>query len=189
MAAFSTDSRRLLVGTAGGKTVVLDFSPSGSVWDRKHELAVGDDPITSCALSSDGRLAFAFAADGSNKLWDLSKSDPAAGAVALPFEQWRPKQRAPGAHAEVTHATFSPDGRYLATSTSQGVFLWDLDLDSLLDKACKATGRNLTCSEWKDAFGEEPYRRTCPDLPGPWDAADPESKAPCARLYEPHEAG
>ena len=35
-------------------------------------------------------------------------------------------------------------------------------------RACRIANRNLSREEWRQAFGEEtPYRKTCPELPGP----------------------
>ena len=39
----------------------------------------------------------------------------------------------------------------------------------LTDEACARLSRNLTREEWKQHFGDEPYRATCPRLPAaPW---------------------
>ncbi|WP_353815549.1 nSTAND1 domain-containing NTPase [Agromyces sp. SYSU T00266] len=39
------------------------------------------------------------------------------------------------------------------------------DLDAMRDAACALAARQLTRTEWADHFGDEPYRRTCPDAP------------------------
>ncbi|WP_438855186.1 nSTAND1 domain-containing NTPase [Agromyces sp. M3QZ16-3] len=39
------------------------------------------------------------------------------------------------------------------------------DVDAMRDAACALASRQLTRTEWADHFGDEPYRRTCPDLP------------------------
>ncbi|GAA1059702.1 nSTAND1 domain-containing NTPase [Agromyces bracchium] len=39
------------------------------------------------------------------------------------------------------------------------------DLDAMRDTACALASRQLTRTEWADHFGDEPYRRTCPDVP------------------------
>jgi hypothetical protein len=45
--------------------------------------------------------------------------------------------------------------------------LWLLQVDELIDLACRTAGRNLTRREWMQYFPGEPYRPTCPDLPVP----------------------
>jgi hypothetical protein len=44
---------------------------------------------------------------------------------------------------------------------------WELrlDPDRWEEQACTAAGRNLTRAEWTAHLGDEPYRRTCPQLP------------------------
>lgn len=37
--------------------------------------------------------------------------------------------------------------------------------DDLLNIACRTAGRNLTPQEWQEAFGDQPYHKTCPNLP------------------------
>lgn len=43
--------------------------------------------------------------------------------------------------------------------------LWRLQLDELIDLACRTTGRNLSYTEWDQYFRGEQYRATCPDIP------------------------
>ena len=50
------------------------------------------------------------------------------------------------------------------------VRLWDVELQSWLKRACGIANRNLTREEWRKYMGDQPYRKTCPDLPGPDDA-------------------
>lgn len=47
-----------------------------------------------------------------------------------------------------------------------GVFrIWSEDVRDLIESARHSVGRNLSMSEWQQYFGDELYRRTCPDLP------------------------
>jgi len=41
--------------------------------------------------------------------------------------------------------------------------LWTFQ--SLETQACRIANRNLTLDEWKQYLGDQPYRKTCPDLP------------------------
>jgi hypothetical protein len=66
----------------------------------------------------------------------------------------------------VSHLTFSRDGQWLATIGNKGmVRMWRLGpVDALAAEGCARLFRNLTPSDWQDAFGERPYRPTCPGL-------------------------
>ncbi len=60
----------------------------------------------------------------------------------------------------------SADGNYLTTANRDGtVRLWRWRSDDLLKEACLLLTLNLTREEWRQYLGDEPYRKTCPDLP------------------------
>jgi WD40 repeat protein len=69
----------------------------------------------------------------------------------------------------VSHLAFSRDGRWLATVGNNGlVRMWRLGpSDVLATEGCARLFRNLTPEQWRDTFGEAPYRPTCPGLPVP----------------------
>jgi len=68
--------------------------------------------------------------------------------------------------ATILDAVFSPDGRWLVTANAdQMVRVWPLWTDDLLAQAMPRLHRNLTYEEWRQAFENEPYSKTCPDLP------------------------
>jgi hypothetical protein len=46
--------------------------------------------------------------------------------------------------------------------------IWDLDVDSWPQIACRAVGRNMTIEEWEQhgpKSVDEPYNATCPQWP------------------------
>ena len=68
----------------------------------------------------------------------------------------------------VSGVAFGPDGELLATGTADKtaqVQPWRSE--DLLNGVCTRLTRNLTREEWRRNLGEEPYRRTCENLPEP----------------------
>jgi WD40 repeat protein len=60
---------------------------------------------------------------------------------------------------------FTPDGRSLATVEGDTVVLRLWRPADLIDDACGRLTRNLTWSEWRQYFGDGPYRKTCANVP------------------------
>ncbi|MEP6665265.1 MAG: hypothetical protein ABJA81_02350 [Nocardioidaceae bacterium] len=60
-------------------------------------------------------------------------------------------------------AQFLPDGtRVIIMSYDGDVYTWDTRPEHWVEFACGVAGRNLTTTEWADAFGDRPYKQTCP---------------------------
>jgi WD40 repeat protein len=71
----------------------------------------------------------------------------------------------------IVAAAFSLDGRYLIT-VSSGVadrrlviISHQLRTEDLVAEVHARLTRNLTLDEWHQYIGNEPYRKTCPNLP------------------------
>ena len=71
----------------------------------------------------------------------------------------------------VLSVAFSPDGkRIVSGSLDLTVRRWPMS-EVLEAEVCAMLPRNMTREEWKQWVGDLPYRRQCPDLPGPPDDA------------------
>jgi WD40 repeat protein len=139
MLAFSPDGLRL--ATAGADHTLR-------IWEvatRRQVAALErDEESEDLIFSPDGKVL----AEGP-RLWDLAGEGSEAAQVTGQA------------------AAFSPDGRFLVTTTDGMVRLWLWRPDDLAAALCTRLSRNLTRAEWKRYVGDEPYRRTCPNLPEP----------------------
>jgi WD40 repeat protein len=103
---FSPDGNTLAVGGLGGYAAALDEG-------GRTFYEVNDDPLTSVAVSPDGRLTATGDADGTVQLWGTS--NPAYAHVLT------------GNQGDVLHVAFSPDGKLLAAiSATCTASLWNV---------------------------------------------------------------
>jgi WD40 repeat protein len=154
---FSADGRWL--ATRSGRSVWL--------WDvaailttriaEGQELArlVHQKSVQAIAFSPDGRWLATAAGNppGTGKvyLWETATGQ---AIVEMAYDNW------------VNSIAFSPDGRWLANGGGDRlVRIWLIQPEDLINEACARLTRNLTQAEWRQYLGDEPYRRTCPNLP------------------------
>ena len=132
------------------------FDRSVRIWDIDDQREVGrlqlqeegagnaDVSNTQLAFSNDGRY-LATENHGTVRIWDMLKRQET--------ERWETR----GA----TELVFSPDGKYLLAGDGKRASVWLWGPEAMVADACSRVGRNLTPDEWRQFFGDEPYRKTC----------------------------
>ncbi|MCK1819196.1 hypothetical protein MTQ10_06125 [Streptomyces sp. XM83C] len=152
--AFSPDGRTLAVGNSHGTVTLWDASDPHHMKRRGSPLVVPGGSLWSVAFSPDGHtLAAAGHTDsGTIHLWDVTDPD-------RPAPIGRPLTVDTGFVAVLA---FSPDGHTLAATTDAGVAtLWDLNVESAIDRICAASSGALTQQQWKRYVVSLPYDPPC----------------------------
>ena len=146
-ANFSVDGSMYALGGFDGRLRIVDVS-SGEVVGPEDPIHSG--PIAWVAFSPDGATLATFGSDGELAIVDTSTAVPRARAR-------------PGPANHAASVGFQPDGESVLVAYEDGsVIQFATDPDAWIDHACRVAGRNLTEHEWRDAFGDGPYRETCP---------------------------
>ena len=147
--AVSPRGDRIAAATSDGTVLILDAGAQR----RLDTLASPDVTIQDVAFVPGTSLLLAAGRAGSMQIWDVPTSR-LLGSVPAP----RSAVGILGASAlAVTH----DDSLAAVAYHPGGVVLWQLDPDAWRRAACKTAGRNLTRSEWTEAFGSVRYHQTC----------------------------
>ena len=152
--AISPDNHWLVTGSEDGTARVWDMTAadpaSTSMVLRGHDRGIG-----AMAISPDNHWLVTGSGDGTARVWDMTAADPASTSAVL-----RGHDEGIGAVA------ISPDNRWLVTGSGDGTArVWMLQLDELIDLACRTVGRNLSGVEWEQYAPGQLYRKTCSSLP------------------------
>lgn len=150
--AFSPDGKLLASVTSDNNIILWDVNTReqlGSPIEKYEQL------ISSMAFGPDSKNFATGREDGTVLLWDIKKFIP----LGPPFK---------GHKQKISSLAFSPDGQTLLSASADETILWRVSAKSLLKIARQLCKRNLTEKEWRRYMGDDvPYRKTCPDLPGP----------------------
>jgi WD40 repeat protein len=143
----SPDGRHLTIGGRNGEIGVVDLRTGE--WVRPPVVAHADF-VERVAYNRDGSRFASSALDGQVMIWDATTVTPLATLV-------------PQESQSRTAVTFLDDGYTLMITRADGAaYTWDTNVEHWIEYACGVAGRNLTDSEWRNAFGDRPYRETCP---------------------------
>jgi len=149
--SFSSDERYLAVVNRDNSISVFDLSSGTEISN------VIDEDIYSVQFGLDPPRNFAIGLDQPTaRHWGL-------GTVrALAFSS--------DARYLVAAYRFSTEGKrrkYMRILVDQEVLVsrYLLRPDDLIADACSRLKQNLTAQQWKQYLGDEPYRKTCPNLP------------------------
>lgn len=151
--AFSPDLRTLATADTGTFSVTLFNLRTGKALARlPHEAWVHH-----VAFAPDGRAVASAMVDPVStvknrvSIWDI-----ATGEEIARFP--RPGDDGP--------LMFSPDGQQLLWSDGPAIRIERWRQGDVAALACDRLTRNLTCPEWREHLRDDPYRKTCPKLPG-----------------------
>ncbi len=157
--AIDPQGRWIVIGNPNG-TIDLRRFPGTSldVSLRGHTGA-----ITALAFNNNGSRLISSSADGTVRVWDISRGTPPALLRVLR-----------GHEGAVNVIAFSDDGgRLVSAGNDQSIREWNLadpapsvanlptDPAALATLACRFAGRDMTTAEWQQYYDGKSYRKTC----------------------------
>jgi WD40 repeat protein len=106
--------------------------------------------VTALAFSPDSNWLASGSHDQTVRLWNMKVEDIA---------QWPILLTAP--NEAIEQLSFTPDGMQLYASSRQFTYVWNINLPSLIARACEVTNGSMTPSEWASFMPALPYHDTC----------------------------
>jgi WD40 repeat protein len=164
--ALSPDGKTLAYGDPNGIPILFDlinYEPIGVPLNGHKE-------VYALSFNADGSI---LASSGSDS--NRETNDPSYNNIIL-WNVASQKQIGQTIHSSLEgggstafngiSGIFSSDGKSFLVNDNLGhISLWDISLQSWLDRSCKIAGRNLTQEEWADYFPGEEYQKTCEQWP------------------------
>jgi DNA-binding SARP family transcriptional activator/WD40 repeat protein len=151
-AAFTADDERLVLIGADGAARVLDAATLDVVAELQDADVATEPRAGAPVVTEDGRWMFS-ATDGEARVWHLESGVQ----VGKPF----PSQ-AGGLPFAVSDGTLLR----LVTPLDGRALIWNLDVSTWPDLACRAAGRNMSRAEWSlHGPSDTRYRATCTQYP------------------------
>jgi WD40 repeat protein len=150
--SFSPDGSALAIGGLDGRLGIIDVASGAFIGP---EDPVHSGPVAAVAFSPDGETLASLGGDGELVLVDAATAAPRARIQ-------------PGPINLLASVGFHPDGDSVLLAYEDGSAIEvATDPDMWIEHACRVAGRNLTETEWRDAFGDRPFHETCPTSDGP----------------------
>jgi WD40 repeat protein len=146
--AFSSDGRWLATGGRDDVAMLWDVE-TGQLLRRfvGHRGVIGG-----IAFNTDASLLATAGEDRTAILWDI-----ATGRVVHQFGGL--------GDSIFEDVAFSPDGKRLLTSAEdRGLIVWNIDIESLVDLACRILEPGVDEATWRRAVPERSYPVSCRDL-------------------------
>ena len=167
-AAFSVDGRQVF-SLSKTSLVTWDIATRRRIDKLVRTPAATTDMVV--RLSPDGKLLALLSTDGL-RLFDAATRQPLGevlGDTGLinPLQEHGHVGFSPDGKQFVAGGVFSFDGKWLASRAIGSPFIWHIDLERWLARACELVNRNLTATEWRRYTGtDDSYVSACPDIPG-----------------------
>jgi len=109
--------------------------------------------VTALVFSPDSNWLASGSHDQTVRLWNMKVEDIA---------QWPILLTAP--NEAIEQLSFTPDGMQLYAFSPQYTYVWNINLPSLITRACEVTNGKMTPSEWANFMPALPYQDTCSAL-------------------------
>ncbi|WP_036485796.1 caspase family protein [Myxosarcina sp. GI1] len=120
---FSPDSRTLASGSWDNTVKLWQINSSGKNFKLSHTLTAHQDGVTSLDFNSEGTILASASGDRTIKLWDVN-----SGKLIKNLQ---------GHSSQINSVAFTNDDiTIISAEEQQGLFWWNLELDSLLTKGC-----------------------------------------------------